>query len=448
MRALEPARHVVDGAAQRADLVAAPVRHPRVEIPAADAARGGGDQGDRAEHDAAQKQRQRDREAENRQRRDEDLAVARGGELGVEPVEAEAHAHDAADFVILAVAVLALLAVFQGAEERQRASGAGRLVGLLRRHRLHRAREQRIADRFPRLAAQLGEPLEQRRAEHAARVDILDRLEIAEGLDAVAPVDVENADVLQLFFKLLHQAQDDVGMAFEHAVFDALGDGGGQQPRRLAVPGHQRLGGAPDVEDHQAAESQDENGQGQRDDFEAQVVLKRVHERTGFPQASVSHRCMNNCNRGGAGLFSRPEANRGIQTAWSRRRRSPGDRPRHLGIPGRPRADRKSGRAGRAPDRHRRAVRHRGGGRRGDPGHARPGLHRDQGFGQPPAPRRRAQGGGGEPQAARGRDDRPLSGPLARSRRADRRDDGGDGKAGRRRQGAVHRREQFLSQES
>jgi Tfp pilus assembly protein FimT len=273
-RRLEVAGHVVDRAAELADLVGAPHARPCLEVPAADPARRSSYAGDRGEDDAAKEHHDARGDPDDREPGDHELAVARPDHFLVEGLQAEADPYDPAHLVVRLVALLAGLAVAEGPEEGQDALAVDMLDELVRLDGLHGAPEQGMVDTLARVTTEERDPPDEVGLEAGVGVDGLDGLEIGECLDAVAPVDVDPAHVPDLLAELLEEPADDVRSCLHHPVLDSGEDGGGQESSGLPVSLLEGAALAREVESEEQTESQDQHGQDEGEDLGAESLAE------------------------------------------------------------------------------------------------------------------------------------------------------------------------------
>ena len=250
----------------------APVRG--VEVAPADQARGAGHPSDRREDDAPQEHDDARGHPEDRQPGDHDLTVAGPGHLLVERLQPEADADHAADSVVGLVALLTGFLVPERSEEGQDAPPADHLGELLRLDGLHGPLEERMVEALARRALEARDAADQLGLEADVAVDRLDGLEVGEGLDPVAAVDVDPAHVPELGAELVEEPADDVGAALHHPVLDGGQDGGREEPGGLAVPLLEGLPLPPEVEREEQAEPEEQDADDERQDLGAELLAQ------------------------------------------------------------------------------------------------------------------------------------------------------------------------------
>ena len=231
----EMGRHVVQRRAQLGQLVARGRGSAHLEVAFPDAARDPGQLMDRPDHDAAHADREHHRRRRDREEPDQDLPVALCAHLGEDRLHGGRHAHHRPHPALGAVTPLALLLVRDGLVQREERDAVVVFERLLRLHRLDGAGEERARHRAARLAAHLLDGRDHVLGQLRLLAHLAQRLEVGEGLDAVAP---EHGEAFhgRRALEVLDQPPRDVRPLLEHGRLDA-----GHDRRDEAARGHLAL---------------------------------------------------------------------------------------------------------------------------------------------------------------------------------------------------------------
>ncbi|HEU5321960.1 MAG TPA: hypothetical protein VFX28_14230 [Methylomirabilota bacterium] len=263
-------RHVVEGGAHLAQLVAAGRGRARREVAAAHPPRRRRQRLQRAHDHRAHGHGEHGARRHDGEEADEDLAVAVALDLGEDGLHRGGHAHDRPHGVVGAVAALALLLVGDRMDEREVAGAVVRLQGFLALARLHGPREERPAHRRPRRPRHPGDGGQHAGGEPGRAVDLNGRREVGEGLHPVAPVDRELLHG-RGGAQLLDDHAGDVGPLLEHGALDARHEGGRQAPRGHLLLLHEQLGLALQRHHGGGAEADDEDGDDEQGELDGQA---------------------------------------------------------------------------------------------------------------------------------------------------------------------------------
>lgn len=126
--------------------------------------------------------------------------------------------------------------------------------------------------RVPGSRAHLGDALDKIRLDGTCDLQLFYGFKVGERLNAIAPVDIEATDVLELLLHLVHQPTDDIRTSFEHSVLDAGHYRGRQQTGGLLVLGDPNPLFPADIQEEEHAEGDNQNADDQQGDLEREAL--------------------------------------------------------------------------------------------------------------------------------------------------------------------------------